>query len=420
MSLPETMPAKDTNDVLISISGLGKTFAKTIQSNQRRLARAVIRDLIPFRLRTPALRAHEFKVLQDITLTIRRGEAVGLVGHNGAGKTTLLKILAGHLSAEEGTVEVRGDVSDLINLTAGYQKTLSGRDNIYIGGALRGKSRREIRKRFDDIVEFSELGEFIDAPFGTYSMGMKMRLGFSVAVHTDPDVLLIDEVLGVGDLRFRNKCLGRLQEMKDHVAFVLVTHSMSQIRDFCERAIMIDKGCVIFDGDANKAADLYDKTMSDETAELDLADAAATGPSLSNVDVLSVLSAAWSYDAQAPDPKDRTPVFKSRINLLKTIETPKLGLQIYDTNGAPIVSLSDPNNPDLLAIKSGLFNLEVTMLNLRLNPGVYPTVLVVRDGAELIYREQAAVLTIPTLGGRPWGLVQTANRWTVSTDDTPA
>lgn len=398
-------------DILISLTDVEKTFAKTIHSNQRRLARAVLHDLFPIRSAPAELRENEFKSLADINLTIRRGEAVGLVGHNGAGKTTLLRILANQLSADSGIVDVKGDVSELINLTAGYQKTLSGRENIYIGGALRGKSRAFIKEHFEEILEFSELHDFIDAPFGTYSLGMKMRLGFSVAVHTEPDILLIDEVLGVGDLRFRNKCLGRLQAMKAATAFILVTHSMSQIRDFCDRAILLNSGRVLFDGAADKGAALYEKRMTDTPpADETSAPVTSTGPTLANVDMVQIHSTNWAVTGTSVKPEFE---FSADLSLLRPVTLPKLGILIYDQKGNEIVSLSDPNNVDIKQLEQARSSIKVSMLGLRLNPGTYSTVLTVLDGPELLFRDKVQDLVIESSGGRPWGLLRTASRWTV-------
>ena len=375
--------------------------------------RQVFRDLIPLRKKKKSLRKHEFKALQDLSLTVRRGEAVGLIGHNGAGKTTLLKIIAGHMSADHGEVAVTGKIAELINLTAGYQKTLSGYDNIFIGGALRGKTRKEMKQRLQNIIDFSELGDFIHAPFGTYSLGMKMRLGFSVAVHSDPDVLLIDEVIGVGDLKFRNKCFGRLQELKQKTAFILVTHSMGPIRDFCERAILLEAGQVAFNGDANEAANLYEMSMKDggEDVSATAVESAATGPSLLNDNTVDILAAKWILETQG---EKHDPIFQAKIRIVRPVNDPKLGLLIYDEKGNAIVSLSDPNNAKIKEIRKGEFDLDVTLLKLRLNPGQYPTILTVRDGAELVYRNNIATLSIPQIGGRPWGIVQTANRWEIN------
>lgn len=401
-----------TLEALITLENVEKTFAKTVQSNQRRLARSVLYDLLPIRQKQRHLRKHEFTALNDVSLTVRRGEAVGLVGHNGAGKTTLLKIIAGHMSADQGKVLVNGRVAELINLTAGYQKTLSGYDNIFIGGALRGKTRKEMKQRIQDVIDFSELDDFIHAPFGTYSLGMKMRLGFSVAVHSDPDVLLIDEVIGVGDLKFRNKCFGRLQELKQKTAFVLVTHSMSPIRDFCDRALVMDSGQIVFAGDSDEAANLYETSMKSggQSAAVISANAASTGPSLLSEDTVNILSSNWTIETLG---KRHDPVFQTKFEIVKPINDPKLGLLIYDEKGNAIVSLSDPNNASIKEIRQGIFDLTVTLLNLRLNPGQYSTILTVRDGAELIYRNNIATLSIPLIGGRPWGIVQTANRWDI-------
>lgn len=188
-------------------------------------------------------------VLDDISLTIKKGEAVGLVGHNGCGKSTLLKLMTRILYPEKGNVEVKGRVSSLIELGAGFHPDMSGRENIYTNAAIFGLTKAEIDRRLDDIIAFSELEEFIDNPVRTYSSGMYMRLAFSVAINVDADVLLIDEILAVGDANFQAKCFNKLQEIKAKgTTIVIVSHSLGQIEAFCDRSIWINKGKVVEDG----------------------------------------------------------------------------------------------------------------------------------------------------------------------------
>lgn len=202
--------------------------------------------------------SQKFWALRGINLTIYPGEVVGLVGPNGAGKTTLLKTLAGILGPDRGRVVVRGKVGCLMSFGVGFKPNLSGRENVFVNGSILGLSQREIAERLNDIIEFSELGDFIDAPVRTYSAGMKGRLGFSIAVYIDPDVLLLDEVLSVGDAAFRAKAgsiLDRFRDAKKTV--VIASHTMSLIRDACTRAIWLDNGRIKLEGDPRKVTGKY-------------------------------------------------------------------------------------------------------------------------------------------------------------------
>ncbi|MGZ8869029.1 MAG: ABC transporter ATP-binding protein, partial [Thermoanaerobaculia bacterium] len=176
--------------------------------------------------------------LRNVSFVVDRGEAFGIIGRNGSGKSTLLKLISGILKPTSGKVSVHGRVAALIELGAGFHPEITGRENIYINGIMLGLSRREIDQRFDKIVEFSGISEFLDQPVKTYSSGMYVRLGFAVAVHVDPDVLLIDEVLAVGDEEFSARCIAKIQEMKYRgVTLIFVTHQLDQVRNLCDRAM---------------------------------------------------------------------------------------------------------------------------------------------------------------------------------------
>ncbi len=189
------------------------------------------------------------QVLRDISFTVKRGEAVGLIGHNGCGKSTTLKLLTRILYPDSGTITIQGRVSSLIELGAGFHPDMSGRENIYTNASIFGLSKKEIDARLQTIIDFSELEPFIDNPVRTYSSGMYMRLAFSVAINVDADVLLIDEILGVGDVNFQAKCFQKLQEIKaDGTTIVIVSHSMGQIEQICDRCIWIEDGLIKEEG----------------------------------------------------------------------------------------------------------------------------------------------------------------------------
>jgi ABC-2 type transport system ATP-binding protein len=194
--------------------------------------------------------AGTFHALRDVTLDIRAGHTVGLIGPNGSGKSTLLKVLAGILRPTSGRVEARGRIASLLELGAGFNGELTGRENVYLNGALLGLSRREVERQFDSILAFSELEEFIDNPVKHYSSGMYVRLGFAVAVHVDPDILLVDEVLAVGDEAFAAKCLAKIAEFQaDGRTILFVSHALDLVERVCDRAMVLDHGRMVFDGD---------------------------------------------------------------------------------------------------------------------------------------------------------------------------
>src|SRR4051794_26973894 len=198
------------------------------------------------------------EAVRDVSFAVDRGEAFGIIGRNGSGKSTLLKLISGILKPTSGSVRVNGRVAALIELGAGFHPEITGRENIYINGIMLGLSRKEIDARFDQIVAFSGIPEFIDQPVKTYSSGMYVRLGFAVAVHVDPDVLLIDEVLSVGDEEFSAKCVAKIQEMKYRgVTLIFVTHQLDQVRNLCDRALWLDHGEVEAIGDPVRVVDAY-------------------------------------------------------------------------------------------------------------------------------------------------------------------
>lgn len=199
-----------------------------------------------------------FQALRNVSFSVPKGSTFGVVGRNGSGKSTSLKLVAGITKPTEGRVHVDGRISALIELGAGFHPEISGRENVFINGVMLGLSKREIQKRFDEIVEFAELEEFIDAPVKTYSSGMYMRLGFAVAIHVDPDILLIDEVLAVGDEGFTHKCLDKFGEFKRRgKTILLVTHSLGLVERFCDEAVWLDAGQKKAEGDPKRVVGIY-------------------------------------------------------------------------------------------------------------------------------------------------------------------
>ena len=198
------------------------------------------------------------KVLEDISFTVKRGESIGLIGHNGAGKSTLLKILTGILRPTKGTVKVHGVVAPLLNLGAGFDYEATAKENVYLNGAILGYSKREIEKKYNEIVDFAELHDYMNMPLKNFSSGMVARLGFAIAIDVNPDILLVDEILSVGDENFRKKCAEKVEELRNKgVTFVIVSHSMAQIKKLCQKAVWIEDSKMQAYGDVNEVCDKY-------------------------------------------------------------------------------------------------------------------------------------------------------------------
>jgi lipopolysaccharide transport system ATP-binding protein len=210
----------------------------------------------------------ELWALKEVSFVVKRGETLGIIGPNGSGKSTVLKLITHILEPTSGHIVVQGRVSALIELGAGFHPDLTGRENIYINGSILGFSRKEMKAKFDQIVEFSELERFIDVPIKHYSSGMHMRLGFAVAIHVDPDVLLIDEILAVGDQAFQNKCLGKIGELKSQgVTILFVSHDLEAVRNLCTSAIWLENGVIQEAGTTERVIDSYLNNVSTVTEE---------------------------------------------------------------------------------------------------------------------------------------------------------
>lgn len=208
---------------------------------------------------------HEFHALHDVSLEVQRGESLGIIGANGSGKSTLLRLMAGISQPTSGQIEIRGRVAALLELGAGFHGQISGRENAVLNAVLLGLTKRQALERLDDIIAFAELEDFIDEPMRTYSFGMFLRLGFAVAVHVDPEVLLVDEVLAVGDAEFQQKCFDHIQKLRHKgVTIVIVSHDLVSVERFTDRAVMMERGRIVADGPPLEIVARYRRAMGVE------------------------------------------------------------------------------------------------------------------------------------------------------------
>lgn len=253
------------SEYAIKVSNLTKTY-KLYESNKRRIIEGLF----------PKAKPHyqEFHALKDVSFNIKKGEIVGIIGKNGSGKSTLLKIITGVLNSTSGSLDVNGRISALLELGAGFNPEYTGIENIYLNGTLNKMTREETSRRIDDIAEFADIGDFIYQPVKNYSSGMFVRLAFAVAVYSNPDILIVDEALAVGDAAFQAKCMARMNQiMKSGATVLFVTHDMNTVKRLCQRCIYLEKGTKIMEGSAEELADIYLKkiraSMNDEHLKLE-------------------------------------------------------------------------------------------------------------------------------------------------------
>lgn len=251
------------NEVLVKVEGVSKKFCRNLKRSLWYGVKDISSELFGVSSKGE-LRKDEFWAVNDVSFELRRGECLGLIGHNGAGKSTLLKMLNGLIKPDKGKITMKGRIGALIELGAGFNPILTGRENIYNNGAVLGFSKKEIDKKFDAIVDFAEIGDFIDTPVQNYSSGMKVRLGFAVAAQMEPDVLIIDEVLAVGDVGFRIKCLNTISQLVRKTTVIFVSHSMPQIARICTDVLMLKTGNTLFHGSVGEGVEKYFNVFDDE------------------------------------------------------------------------------------------------------------------------------------------------------------
>ncbi|NLT72834.1 MAG: ABC transporter ATP-binding protein [Chloroflexi bacterium] len=251
----------------LSFSHVSKRF--TVQHDRARSFQDLMLRMLQRQGRH--LPRESYWAVNDLSFDIKGGETVAIVGNNGSGKSTSLKLMTRILTPTRGTVDVRGRVSGLLELGAGFHPELSGRDNVYLNGALMGLKKRDIERRFDEIVAFSELERFIDVQLKFYSSGMAMRLAFSIAVSVDADILLVDEVLAVGDPAFQVKCLHKIHEiMQEGVTIVFVSHDLDAVQSLCQRAVWLDRGRMMMDGECGEVLDAYVASAQEEDQDVQI------------------------------------------------------------------------------------------------------------------------------------------------------
>ena len=421
MSWDETLKG----DTLIEVADLGKRYARSYRSSQERAAGQFFRSL--FFAPQPETREDkhdEFWALKEINFNVRRGRALAVIGLNGSGKTTLLKVLSGQLMPDIGEVRLKGSVASMIDLTAGFQDSMSGRQNIYVRGAMLGLSQKQLSDVESDIIEFTELDDFIDAPISTYSAGMRMRLAFAISVFVKPQILIIDEVLAVGDLRFHSKCLAKIREIRKDTAFVLVTHSMDDAILFADEVIVLEQGRIAFHGDPKEGVAFYQERRHQEaggeSARKGVYQDSFIGERLHRDDVISEVQHRWVDEdgKEVTSVRSRAPVgLRCRFKLL-TDDPPRnliIGVPVWTSDGVLLTGLStEVTRLDRSPLPNEVVEVELKIPDLVLNPGIYYSTLGIVDGSEFLYRDENPPLTVRQSEPRFWGLVSFDYRWSIT------
>lgn len=249
-------------DTLIKVEGLYKKFTRSLRRSMAYGTVDTMRSMLGISYNAAKLRNGEFWALQDINFELKRGETLGLIGQNGCGKSTLLRLLNGIFPPDAGRITINGRIGALIAVGAGFHPQMSGRENIYLNGTILGMTRQEIKRKFDEIIDFAEIGDFLDAPVATYSSGMTVRLGFAIAIHCEPDILLVDEILAVGDKNFQIKCYQQIHKLKNKgVSIILVAHNEYTIIENTKKTIYLKNGTIKMYGDTVETVNLYINTL---------------------------------------------------------------------------------------------------------------------------------------------------------------
>jgi lipopolysaccharide transport system ATP-binding protein len=385
------------SDTLISVESVGKKFCRSLKRSLWYGLRDLGSELSGRAYGDRQLRKDEFWAVDRVSFELRRGETLGLIGHNGAGKTTLLRMISGLIKPDAGRIELNGRLQALIALGAGFNPLLTGRENVYVNASILGVRKREIDRLFDRIVDFAGVEDAIDMPVQSYSSGMVVRLGFAIAAHLEPDILLVDEVLSVGDLAFRTKCQVRIQEMKEKgVAIVLVSHNLHTISHVCTRALTLDKGRILFDGDTETAIDVYRESLIEKNSKIADSLRAGTGEiRIVGVDVLDVAGGP----ASQVDVRDHVTL---RLHYVahQRVQDPVFNLAVHVLNGAQVTGIRTDVDGLRVGALEGEGHIDVEIPSLNLLPNIYTVDAVIfhPDGVTFYDRMNSAA-TLRVRGG---------------------
>jgi lipopolysaccharide transport system ATP-binding protein len=381
------------SDIVIQAEGLSKQYhIGGPQKNHDRLGERLVDTVVsPFRRTAKLLRGQatgaaeldeEFWALKDVSFQIKLGEVVGIIGHNGAGKSTLLKILSEITEPSEGYADIYGRVGSLLEVGTGFHPELTGRENIYLNGAILGMRKTEIKHKFDEIVAFAEIDKFIDTPVKHYSSGMYVRLAFSVAAHLEPEILLVDEVLAVGDVAFQKKCLGKMDSVsRQGRTIIFVSHNMNALQRLCPKSILLNQGQLVMQGDTVEVIEHYLSSNSSFTTKpsewIDVSDLHrdGTGKVKFNSVSYSSLNEATGYQPHSNGPLEFSlDIVSDAPRAVGSIST-----ALYDRYGTKLVNMDTLALGEAIPLQKGHNTIRLKIKELHLNPDIYTLGLWIAD-----------------------------------------
>ncbi len=356
---PSTHPP--SSEIAIKVEHVSKKYCKSLKRSMLYGVEDIGRNIVGWHSRSESLRKNEFWALNDVSFEVRRGETLGIIGPNGAGKTTLLKMLNGIFWPDKGKITVRGRVGALIEVGAGFHPLLTGRENVYLNAAILGMTKKEVDEKFDEIVGFAEIGDFIDSPVKFYSSGMFVRLGFAVAVHCEPDILLVDEVLAVGDVGFRVKCYNKIADLVKNCAVVIVSHHMPAIARISSKCMVLNNGHSIFHGTTDNAIQYYLSIFEKQETTIH-----TDGVQLVNSDIKAKVENE-NYILTTGEPLEVNFELDSEADFEQTT----MMLTFSSSSGEFVAEWNSWVNGDYLKLHKGRQMFCISLDLVRLNPGTY-------------------------------------------------
>ena len=375
-ALMESTSAGDEREVLVRVEGVSKKFCRSLKKSLWYGVQDIASELVG-RSGGEELRADEFWAVKDVSFELRRGECLGLIGRNGAGKSTLLRMLNGLIKPDQGRIEINGKVGGLIALGAGFNPVLTGRENVYVNGSILGLSKGEIDAKLEEIIDFAEIGEFIDAPVQTYSSGMNVRLGFAIAVILiKPDVLLLDEVLAVGDIGFTIKCLNAVRLLTAHSSVIFVSHNMQFVSQFCSEIMVMKQGLsFLHTKEVHEGIDAYLSLFP-----IDANIAGTGGALISKVHLICPEILSDTLAEEPIIPQGSQVYLEFEITNYTALQA-CLSIYIMDNSISPVICYYASNQAShpLNKVPKGLTKLRVNLGSLELNAGRYSFVVAVSD-----------------------------------------
>ncbi len=410
------------NDFAIKVDNVSKKYCKSLKRSMLYGVKDIARNTIGLSSHSDKLRKNEFWALDDISFEVKKGETLGIIGPNGSGKTTLLKLLNGIFWPDKGKISIKGKVGALIEVGAGFHPLLTGRENIYINAAILGMTKEETDKKFNDIVDFADIGDFLDVPVKHYSSGMFVRLGFAVAIHCEPDILLVDEVLAVGDATFQSKCFNKIAELqKEGAAIIIVSHNMDTIRHVSHKALFLQNGKLKQIGNADNVVLMYLNNMQKEKQAKETAKILSqiNENPITNIMKKGRINLTYFLNEQLQKTHDfKTGDFaKIRIEYeaFEEIENPVFAVHFYSSENLFISFISNNDGCKFKKLKKGKGIVEIYLEKLYLPAGIYTVDVVFSQDVEynhIDWLNRCSVINI-NKKEKTLGLVDLPHKWSI-------